>query len=238
MRREYHSWYSTELERPMELLNFGHDGQPLIVFPTACGRFYEHEDRGMVDVLRDKIEAGRLQLFCVDSVDAESWYNREVEPSQRVARHVQYEKYILGEVLPFLRTRNFRQNLAAMGCSFGGYHAVNISLRHPEIFTGCLSMSAAFDLGALGLLDGYYDEQCYFNLPLDFFPNLTDPGILERLRHNNFVLATGKDDPGWADNERLAGLLRARNIPVRLDGWGDDSPHDWAWWERMIQVYL
>jgi esterase/lipase superfamily enzyme len=120
MRREYHSWYSTELERPMELLNFGHDGQPLIVFPTACGRFYEHEDRGMVDVLRDKIEAGRLQLFCVDSVDAESWYNREVEPSQRVARHVQYEKYILGEVLPFLRTRNFRQNLAAMGCSFGG----------------------------------------------------------------------------------------------------------------------
>jgi esterase/lipase superfamily enzyme len=192
----------------------------------------------MVDVLRDKIEAGRLQLFCVDSVDAESWYNREVEPSQRVARHVQYEKYILGEVLPFLRTRNFRQNLAAMGCSFGGYHAVNISLRHPEIFTGCLSMSAAFDLGALGLLDGYYDEQCYFNLPLDFFPNLTDPGILERLRHNNFVLATGKDDPGWADNERLAGLLRARNIPVRLDGWGDDSPHDWAWWERMIQVYL
>jgi len=238
MRREYHSWYSTELERPMELLNFGHDGQPLIVFPTACGRFYEHEDRGMVDVLRDKIEAGRLQLFCVDSVDAESWYNREVEPSQRVARHVQYEKYILGEVLPFLRTRNFRQNLAAMGCSFCGYHAVNISLRHPEIFTGCLSMSAAFDLGALGLLDGYYDEQCYFNLPLDFFPNLTDPGILERLRHNNFVLATGKDDPGWADNERLAGLLRARNIPVRLDGWGDDSPHDWAWWERMIQVYL
>jgi esterase/lipase superfamily enzyme len=238
MRHEYHSWYSTELERPMELLNFGHDGQPLIVFPTACGRFYEHEDRGMVDVLRDKIEAGRLQLFCVDSVDAESWYNREVEPSQRVARHVQYEKYILGEVLPFLRTRNFRQNLAAMGCSFGGYHAVNISLRHPEIFTGCLSMSAAFDLGALGLLDGYYDEQCYFNLPLDFFPNLTDPGILERLRHNNFVLATGKDDPGWADNERLAGLLRARNIPVRLDGWGDDSPHDWAWWERMIQVYL
>jgi esterase/lipase superfamily enzyme len=25
---------------------------------------------------------------------------------------------------------------------------------------------------------------------------------------------------------------------VRLDGWGDDSPHDWAWWQRMIQVYL
>jgi esterase/lipase superfamily enzyme len=238
MRREYHSWYSTELERPMELLIFGHDGQPLLVFPTACGRFYEHEDRGMVDVLREKIEAGRLQLFCVDSVDAESWYNRDVEPSRRVARHVQYEKYILREVLPFLRQRNFRQNLAAMGCSFGGYHAVNISLRHPELFTGCLSMSAAFDLRAMGLLDGFYNEDCYFNLPLDYFPNLTDTGILDRLRHNNFVLATGKDDPGWDDNDRLASLLRARNIPVRLDGWGDDSPHDWPWWERMIQVYL
>jgi esterase/lipase superfamily enzyme len=238
MRREYHSWFSTELERPMELLIFGHDGQPLIVFPTARERFFEFEDRGMVNVLRDKIEAGRLQLFCVDSVDAESWYNREAEPSQRVARHVQYERYILNEVLPFLRLRNFRQNLAAVACSFGGYHAVNISLRHPETFTGCLSMSAAYDLVALGLLDGFYNEDTYYNLPLDFLPNLTDAKILDRLRHNNFVLATGKDDASWSDNERLGALLRARNIPVRLDGWGDDSPHDWAWWQRMIQVYL
>src|SRR6201999_2385809 len=80
MRREYHKWFTGELNREMEMLVFGHDGLPAIVFPTSQGRFYEFEDRGMVGAVADKIEAGRLQLFCVDSVDGESWYNRNVGP--------------------------------------------------------------------------------------------------------------------------------------------------------------
>jgi esterase/lipase superfamily enzyme len=50
----------------MEMLTYGHDGLPGIVFPTSQGRFYEFEDRGMVGAVADKIEGGRLQLFCVD----------------------------------------------------------------------------------------------------------------------------------------------------------------------------
>ena len=37
MRRDYHKWYSPELGREMELLVFGHDGLPVIVFPTSQG---------------------------------------------------------------------------------------------------------------------------------------------------------------------------------------------------------
>ena len=33
------------------MLVFGHAGAPVLVFPTSQGRFYEFEDRGMVDVL-------------------------------------------------------------------------------------------------------------------------------------------------------------------------------------------
>ncbi len=79
MKREYHKWWSPELCRDMELLVFGHDGLPAVVFPTSQGRFFEFEERGMVDAVRDKLECGKLQLFCVDSVDAESWYNNGVE---------------------------------------------------------------------------------------------------------------------------------------------------------------
>jgi esterase/lipase superfamily enzyme len=60
----------------MELLLFGHSGQPLLVFPTSMGRFFEYEDRGMVQTLAEPIEQGRLLLFCVDSVDTESLYCR------------------------------------------------------------------------------------------------------------------------------------------------------------------
>ena len=105
MNREYHKWYSERLGREMELLVFGHDGLPVIVFPTSQARFYEFEDRGMVASVGDKIENGEIQLFCVDSLDSESWYNRNVRPRWRIARQMQYEEYILDEVVPLVRAQ-------------------------------------------------------------------------------------------------------------------------------------
>jgi esterase/lipase superfamily enzyme len=171
-------------------------------------------------------------------VDGESWYNRHVSPRWRIARQVQYDRYIVNEVAPFVRQRNHRPHLVAMGCSFGGYHAVNCSLRHPDVFTGFLSMSGAYDLKNLGFLNGYYDDDVYFNLPLDYLPNLNDPAFLDPMRRRTYVLATGVHDQCWNDNERLAAAMRAKGIPVRLDVWGDNARHDWPWWKRMVQVYL
>ncbi len=48
MKREYHKWYSPALGRDMELLIYGHAGARVLVFPTSKGRFYEWEDRGML----------------------------------------------------------------------------------------------------------------------------------------------------------------------------------------------
>src|SRR5579859_537621 len=113
----------------MELLVFGHAGLPVIVFPTSGGRFFEFEDRGLIGSMAGRIEAGQLQFFCVDSVDMESWYNRQAPPRWRIARHLQYEDYLLGEVVPMIRERGRDSNrdprLVALGCSFGGYHAAN-----------------------------------------------------------------------------------------------------------------
>ncbi|HEX4155259.1 MAG TPA: alpha/beta hydrolase-fold protein [Acidobacteriaceae bacterium] len=238
MRRDYHKWYSADLGREMEMLVFGQEGLPAIVFPTSQGKFYEFEDRGMVGAVAGKIEAGELQLFCVDSLDAESWYNRNVGARWRVARQVQYDRYIVQEVVPLVRGQNHSPHLVTMGCSFGGYHAVNTALRHPNVFTGFLSMSGAFDLKNMGFLQGYYDDDVYFNLPLDFLPNLNDGHILDQMRRRTYVLATGMHDQCWNDNERMAAAMRAKGIPVRLDVWGDNARHDWPWWQRMVQVYL
>jgi len=238
MKRQYHKWYSDRLGRDMELLVFGHDGLPSVVFPTSQGRFFEFEDRGMVDAVRDKLECGKLQLFCVDSVDAESWYNRNVGPRWRIARHMQYESYVMEEVLPLVRQMNHRPHLASVGCSFGGYHAVNIALRHPDRFTGFLSMSGAFDLPSLGFLHGYHDDDVYLSQPMQYLPNLHDPWYLDRYRHNTYVLATGVHDQCWNDNEKLAAVMRDKGIPVRLDVWGDNTGHDWPWWMKMAHEYL
>jgi esterase/lipase superfamily enzyme len=219
----------------MELLAFGHDGQPAIVFPTSCGRFFEFEDRGMVRAVADKIENGHLRLICVDSVDSESWYNRNVGPRWRIARQLQYERYILDEVLPHAHIHGC-PSFATIGCSFGGFHAVNIALRHPDVFRAFLSMSGAFDTSSF--LGGYYDDDCYFNMPLHYLSNLSDPWFLDRYRHNTYILATGVHDQCWNQNELLAQVMREKGIPVRLDVWGDNTGHDWPWWQRMLQAYL
>src|ERR1017187_10786808 len=61
MQREYIKWHSPSLHREMELLAFGHRGFPVLVFPTSGGRFWEYEDRGMVNALRPKIDRGELR---------------------------------------------------------------------------------------------------------------------------------------------------------------------------------
>lgn len=38
MHREYHSWWSERLQRPMELLVFGHAGAKVLIFPTRESR--------------------------------------------------------------------------------------------------------------------------------------------------------------------------------------------------------
>lgn len=236
MNREYHKWYSPRLGREMELLVFGHAGLPVIVFPSSCGRFYEFEDRGMVGALWHRIESGSVQLFCVDSVDAESWYNRNVPPRWRIARHMQYDDYLVHEVAPLVRQKNHDACLVALGCSFGGYHAANVALRHPDVFTGMLAMSGAFDLTQF--LHGYYDEDVYYNQPTHFLPNLSDVWFLDRYRRSTYILATGWDDQCLGQNQNLDRVMSEKGIPHKLYIWDSWNAHNWPTWQRMMQEYL
>lgn len=236
MNREYFKASSSHLVREMEMLVFGHGGLPAIVFPTSGARFYEFEDHGMISALAGKIEAGQLQVFCVDSLDNESWYNRRAHPRLRIVRHMHFEDYIIHEVVPQVRLRNSNPRLVAAGCSFGGYHAVNIALRHPDIFSGFLSMSGAFDL--TGFLHGYYDDDCYYHLPTHFLPRMEDPWYLERFQRNTFVLATGWDDQCLAQNQELDRILSEKKIPHQFYVWQTQNSHDWPTWQRMAQLYL
>src|SRR5579862_6893695 len=105
MKREYHKWRSPMLERDMEMLVFGERGQRLLVFPTRKQRFFEYEDHGMIHSLRHRIQAGEIQVICVDSLDDESLYCFDIPPEERLRRHLQYERYIVGEVIPFCKSQ-------------------------------------------------------------------------------------------------------------------------------------
>ena len=236
MNRVYEKWWSPSLGRDMEMLVFGHGGLPVVVFPTSQGRFFEFEDQGMVGAIASKLEDGQVQLFCVDSVDAESWYNPGVPPRWRIARQIQYQDYVMREVLPYLRNVNWNPQRITAGCSFGAYHAANLALKHPDVFSGFLTMGGAFDVSHF--LHGYFDQDVYFNMPTQYLANLSDWWFLERYRRNTYVLATGEWDICRGKNEDMAHVMRSKGIPVRLDVWGNHSMHDWPEWRRMADSYL
>ena len=219
----------------MELLVFGHAGARVIVFPTSMGRFFQWEDFGMVGELADQIDAGDLQLYCVDSVDSESWYAKQLPPAERALRHNQYDSYILREVLPFSQERNANPFLITIGTSFGAYHAVNFALRHPELVDRTIGLSGLYNIKRF--TEGFSDEDVYFNNPPEFIRNEHDDVRLAALRKVDIILAIGRDDPSCSDNERFSAVLWEKNIwhAFRIwDGWA----HDWPWWKQMIRHYI
>ena len=236
MNREYHKVFSPALNRDMEMIVLGHGGAPLIVFPTSMGRFYDYENRNMHRVIAHKYEAGEIQAFCLDSVDAESWYNKAVHPRQRAERHVQYDRYLMQEVIPYVQQRTGEARVTVTGCSFGGYHSVNFAMRHPELCDACVSLGGAFDIQQF--LNGYYDDNCYFNCPPDFLPALDDVAVLNEIRRMKIVLATGETDICLAENHRLSHILNEKQIPHYLDVWGNGTGHDWQWWEQMTVKFF
>jgi len=236
MRRDYIKWYSPSLHRDMELLAFGERGFPYVVFPTSGGRFYEYEDRGVVNAVRHKIESGNLQLICVDSVDQESWYNRSIWPADRLHRQNAFDAYLVREVAPFIGNRTSWQRFGTTGCSFGGYHAINFGLRHPDIVAYAVSMSGAFDVPRR-FLDGYYDENAYFHAPLDYLANMADGWALDQMRRNSYTLAVGNHDPLFDQNVKMAHLLGTKGIPHTLDVW-QGFGHDWPWWYQMANKFF
>jgi esterase/lipase superfamily enzyme len=215
----------------MEMLRFGAAGVPLLAFPTSMGRFYQWEDFGLVPALADRIESGRLQLWCVDSVDGESWYARGRSPAERVRRHLDYERYILDDVLPAVPGAP-----VTSGTSFGAFHAVLLCLRFPERFRGWVALSGVYDNSRW--LDGYHDDLTYFTNPLAFLPGLRDERYLGPLRGMDFkVVATGSDDPNMGDCVALAEDLREKGIQPRLDLW-PGWQHDWPYWQEMMRTYV
>ncbi len=229
--RQYLKEWSPALGRDMEALRFGFAGLPLLVFPTSLGRFYQWEDFGITDALGDKIDAGQIQLWCVDSVDGESWYATGRPPRDRVQRHLAYERYIVDELIPRLAARP-----VAVGSSFGALHAVLLALRHPTRLAGFIGLSGAYDTQRW--LDGYFDDDVYFTNPLAFLPGLSDRSYLEPLRGmEKKVVASGRGDPNVEQSVRIASCLNEKGVGVRLDLWPGWS-HDWPFWKEMMRTYV
>lgn len=231
MKEQYIKWYSQQLSTDIEMLVYGDRGYPVILFPTSQGRYYENKDFKLIDSVSWFVEQGLVKIYCIDSIDSLSWYNKAVHPSERVKNHIWYDNMLYHELAPWAIHETGVGKVCVAGCSFGGYHAANFAFKHPDKVSHMFSMSGAFDITTQ--LDGFYNDDAYFNNPVDFVQNSSDAAIWQM----KIILGTSEHDICKDANIRLSEILTRKNIPHWLDI-KPDALHDWPIWHEMFPHYL
>jgi esterase/lipase superfamily enzyme len=237
--RDYHRWHSDRLGREMGVNVYGHWGPPMIVFPTTGGDEWEYERQGVIAAIWPAIEGGRVKVFCINTNHGDSFGNGGVHPLHRSWMQKQYDEYVRAELIPFVHShcRTSDVPIWTMGASLGAYHAANTLFKHPDLVKRCYALSGVFDMKRS--MNGHYDDNFYFNNPVDYLQNLSDPWALRNLSTCEIHIATGTGP--WensGESYRLSGILASRGIHHHLDDWGPLGGHDWPYWKHQLRVYL
>ncbi len=215
----------------MDMLVYGNWGYPVVMFPTSMGHYHEYKDFGLTEAVRWFVETGRIKLYCISSIDLDSWYGKHLHPGTRVWNHVLYDRFLHEELVPGIQRECNVQKIGMCGVSFGGYHALNFSFRHPEQVGHLMVLSGAFDIKSF--LNGYYDENVYYNNPPDYLPNAQN----DEFHRMNIMLGTTEYDICKDANYQMSGLLNSKGIRHQLDvsPWG---VHDWPVWKEQLPTYF
>jgi esterase/lipase superfamily enzyme len=240
MQKRETAWHSSDLGIDMPIAVYGHSGVPLLMFPTAAADYLEYERFLLIDAIAPHIDSGRVRVYTINSVNRHGLMNDQAPPQLKAQLLTAYDRYVAHEVVPWIRADcgDSQVRPFTTGASLGAFAALNSTLKHPELIQGCIAMSGSYDVR--DYLSGYYDDDIYFNNPVDYLPNLDDDEFLPCLRDSVIiVLVTGQgayESPGRS--VQMAEILRSKGIPCTLDLWGHDVAHDWPWWRRMLDYYL
>jgi esterase/lipase superfamily enzyme len=239
MKREYHRWHSPRLGIELGVVVYGHYGPPLLGFPTSAGDEMELEGQSMVGALADFIDAGRVKFLTINSINGLSFYNKGAHPFHRSYVQSVFDSYLREEVVPFIWNNCQSPGIAisTMGASFGAYHAANSLFKHPDVIKRCFAMSGVYDVK--NFMDGIYDDNFYFNNPVDYLSNMSDPWFYEQIASCDIHISTGTG--AWENSGptyRLSEILSNKGIRHSLDNWGPQGGHDWPYWKHQMREYI
>lgn len=238
MQREIHKWLSHNLNKEMEIAVYGYYGYALLLFPTNSSDYLEYERFQLIDSIEHFINSGTLKAFTINSINSESWLNKDVSAADKALLQQQYNKYVEEEVVGFINKHcNGKVPILASGASLGAFQAANAFFRKPELYAGLIAISGTYELRQF--TGDYFDDNCYYNSPVDFLSNLTDEKIIDKMHNKSIILASGQgpyENPEDAKN--LSSILHSKGIIHWLDLWGHDIAHDWPTWRKMLPYYL
>lgn len=233
--------YSQCLKRNMNILIYGNCGIPFLVFPCQDAMCDNFENFGMIETLSDYLENGQIRLFCVDTVDQESWSDIHGDKEYRAYIQEQYYHYIVEEILPFLQEKyQIKMRIMTMGFSLGATHAAILFFRRPDLFDGVIGLSGCYD--APHFWDNWCNEILYNNSPVHFLANMPkNHPYIHLYNQRQIILSVGQGQwqrEGIRTICILQEIFNQKGIHGWLDLWGYDVDHDWLWWKIQVRYFL
>ncbi len=199
---------------------------PVLYFLHGLGdneQFFVHSGAwNLVEDMRDK---GELKDFLIATPDARSTFYINARDGKE-----RYEDFLLQEFFPYVekhyRVAAGRANRAISGISMGGYGALYLAFRHPQLFSSVSAHSAALIEKLPNFLAGALPDSprsrvlgnAFGNPPDPVFWQAHNPIVIARtanLAHLNIYFDCGdRDDFGFeAGAIALDKVLASRQIP-------------------------
>jgi enterochelin esterase-like enzyme len=131
-----------------------------------------------------------------------------------------FERYLVEEVMPLVEKRYRvapgRRNRAVVGLSMGGGQALQVGLRHRDLF-------ASIGMFGAGLARADFESR---------YQDLLAAPVTARNRIDFLFVGIAREDTAHARAKELAELLRARNIPTTYHE--TDGGHTYPVWRKLL----
>ncbi|MBN1984754.1 MAG: esterase family protein [Prolixibacteraceae bacterium] len=171
-----------------------------------------------------------------------TWYSNSYNGSDP------WEDMFVKEFIPFIekqyRIRPKKEFRAIAGLSMGGYGALTLSMRHPDLFASCAAMSSGTFTDDEILNGEMYDR--YFgkiygpkpgNETSDAWKaynplHLLDTVDKEKLKSIRFYIDCGDDDFLYKGNSALH--VKMRNLEIPHEYRVRNGGHEWSYWRTGL----
>lgn len=181
-------------------------------------------------------ESGRILVM---PEGGSSYYTNAVSrPDDR------YEDYIVNDLIPEVESKfpvaTGRSNRAIVGISMGGFGAVKLTLRHPEVFAFAGGISSSIDVPRRAFSIKRLQQSRHYNSIFGTSGSQTrrdnDPFILARSANPEtapyFFLTCGEQEGLLPPNREFAALLAQRHF--RYEFHIRPGAHDWNQWNAWL----
>jgi esterase/lipase superfamily enzyme len=228
---------SEYLSKEIEIKSYGHYGLNLLLFkPNVSDEIVSNL---LNESLQHVLNIGKFKLFTVDSIDEESWLDKSIDPVKRSEKHYFYNRFIEEELMQYIYEESGGPApVITCGASIGAFHAANSFFRRPDLFLGTIALSGIYDIKCMS--DGYYDDNCYYNSPIHYLPNLNDTYWLSYLmsrRHIYIASGSGEGESPFY-SQQLAKILYDKGIHHHLEIWDNQWDHSPKTWIAMLKYFL